>query len=213
MIEPDRIRAALSAPLPGDRARDPLLPRGRPRRPLRPVSPSTRAGAVLIALTPRDGDLEFPLIERTDDGGPHARQISLPGGATESHDRGAEDTALREAREEIAYPVDRVTILGRLSPLFIDVSDFLITPVVGWLAPADPDRIPWRDLQPHPHEVAEIVRGSVTRCRTTLAERPVSVRGFHLSAPSFLAEDRVVWGATAMMLAELLAVLKSAEPR
>ncbi|MEX2444174.1 MAG: CoA pyrophosphatase [Alkalispirochaeta sp.] len=194
-------------PLPGPAAHESMMPAGGRHR-ISSVTANTRRGAVLITLVPSEEDTEIPLIQRTDDGGPHALQISLPGGAAEPVDRTAVDTALREAQEEIGLESQAVTVLGMLSELYIDVSDFLITPVVAWYDGGDPERTLWPRLRRRPREVRRIVRGSLGELDATLAHRRVYARGRELIAPSFLAEEEIVWGATAMILGELLHVVR-----
>lgn len=185
------------------------MPGGERFHQLSSVTAASRRGAVLIALVPTTEDTEIPLIQRSDDGGPHALQISLPGGAAEPMDRSSVDTALREAHEEIGLDREHVTVIGTLSDLYINVSDFLITPVVAWYERGDPERTFWPYLRRQPREVRRIVRGSLGVLEATLAHRRVDARGLELIVPSFLAEDEIVWGATAMILGELLHVLRS----
>ncbi len=200
---------ALELPLPGTSAHETMMPFGARRHRMSSVSSATRRGAVLITLVPADRDTELPLIQRSDDGGPHALQISLPGGAAEPEDTSSADTALREAQEEIGLKPQHVTVLGTLSDLYIDVSDFLITPVVAWYDRENPEDSFWPTLRRQPREVRRIVRGSLNMLQQTQAHRRVDARGIELTAPSFLAEEEIVWGATAMILGELLELLRS----
>lgn len=209
MIHREALRSALAAPLPGVVAHRRVAPRFR-RSDNRSPPPNVRRGAVLIALVPTADDLLFPMIERTDDGGPHARQIALPGGAAEPGDRWIVDTALREAREEIALLPGVFYVLGRLSDLYVDVSNFLISPVVAWYRGDDPRRDVWDILAPDPHEVSRVVCGRVSDLSETLRERTVDVRGMELAAPSYLIDNAVVWGATAAILSEFHAVIGAA---
>ncbi len=209
-VEPAALARELGSALPGTPAHQPLMPAPGGHR-LSSVSAATRRGAVLITLVATGTDTQIPLIQRTDDGGPHALQISLPGGAMEPHDRDVADTALRESREEIGLAAEKVSVLGRLSELYIDVSDFLITPVVAWYAGEDPERAFWPHLRRQPREVRRIVRGSLGELDATLAQRRVIARGIELSAPSFLADGEIVWGATAMILSELLHVVRATQ--
>ncbi len=206
-LRPDALAEILRAPLPGERAHRRMVPRvaGRDISPRHGVEP--RCSAVLILLVPSftDGTPEIPLIQRTDDGGPHALQISLPGGRYEPGDRDAAATALREAREEIGLPASGIEVLGTLSPLYIDVSNFLVTPVVAWRdAPTECSF--WDRLSPQPSEVLRILRAPLRTLATSRATRTVHVRGYTLEAPSYLAGDDIVWGATATILAELFMV-------
>ena len=65
----------------------------------------------------------------------HAGQISFPGGGVEPEDGSPQETALREAEEEISLDPSLVEVAGRLEELYIHVSNFLVTPFVGLLPP------------------------------------------------------------------------------
>lgn len=206
---PAALSRALRAGLPGNDAHLTMLPRSNRRRRFDP-RPDARSGAVLIALVPQGDTVALPLIQRTDDGGPHARQISLPGGAAEPGDGAAEETALREAREEIGLPEDSLEVLGALSELYIEVSNFHITPVVAWYHGPDPETELWPRLSPQPEEVERIIRATIEELHQSLGDRHVHGRGYRLVVPSYLAEGEIVWGATGMILAEFLSVFQGA---
>jgi 8-oxo-dGTP pyrophosphatase MutT (NUDIX family) len=113
-------------------------------------------------------------------------------------------TALREAEEEIGIDAGKVEVLGRLSDLFIPTSNFLVTPVVG-LMQEKPSFVPEQ------REVARIIATEVislfhpeVRKQTKLAVGG----GIYLDTPYFAVEHEVVWGATAMILSELVQVLE-----
>ena len=177
-----------------------MAPRPRPGwPPEQDVSP--RQGGVLILLYPYRGQLHLVLTRRTDRLENHKGQISLPGGRREG-DEPIQQTALREAQEELGVLPAVVETLGELTPLYIPTSDFCITPVVGWIE----NRPHW---QPDPDEVAEVLEIPLRR----LAD-PASVREetwhrgeltMHVRFYSF--EGHRVWGATAMVLSEFLTLL------
>jgi 8-oxo-dGTP pyrophosphatase MutT (NUDIX family) len=79
----------------------------------------------------------------------HAGQWALPGGRIDAGES-AEDTALREMREEIGLSLDRSAVIGRLDD-FVTRSGFAMTPVVIWAGPQ-------RELAPNPDEVESIHR-------------------------------------------------------
>jgi 8-oxo-dGTP pyrophosphatase MutT (NUDIX family) len=113
-------------------------------------------------------------------------------------------TALREAEEEIGIDAGKVEVLGRLSDLYIPASNFLVTPVVGLI-----DQKP--SFVPEQREVARIITTEVislfhpeVRKQTQLAVGG----GMYLNTPYFAVEQEVVWGATAMILSELVQVLE-----
>jgi 8-oxo-dGTP pyrophosphatase MutT (NUDIX family) len=192
---------ALLAPLPGARAQDRLSP--RPRR----VWPTTfdpatiRHAACLLLLFPRDDRAHLVLTLRADTLGRHGGQVSLPGGAIEPGES-FEQTALREAQEEIGLEPSVVQTLGALTPLDIPVSGFRLHPIVA--AAADRPALHASD-----GEVARILEISLEQlidpahlvCRTSKRDdRDVAV-------PAFVVDGIDIWGATAMVLAELLALL------
>ena len=106
------------------------------------------SAAVLVPIVERAEGMTVLLTQRTAHLRSHAGQISFPGGKSEPHDGSAEDTALREAEEEIGLPRDRVEIVGRLGQRTTGTG-FHVTPVVGLIEPTV-------DLVPDPGEVATI---------------------------------------------------------
>ncbi|MBC7892983.1 MAG: CoA pyrophosphatase, partial [Sphingobacteriaceae bacterium] len=115
-------------------------------------------------------------------------------------------TALREAQEEIGIRVSDVTVLGQLTELFIPPSNFMVLPVVGCM-----NRQP--DFYPDPREVDAVIEVRLSeiaddRIRTS---RTLDVRGATVEAPGFEIQNHYIWGATAMMLSELLEVVRSVE--
>ena len=193
----------LKTPLPGERAHRPMIPEGREYlRPLN-VPKNARRAAVLIFIT---DTVQFtaPFIHRSNDDGPHSGQIALPGGEVEPGDFDEVDTALREAEEEIGLRHRDVIPLGTLSPLYIDVSNFLITPVVGVYSGTGP--FPWEDLVPNIREVVTVHPVPICRLESTKKTRLVNVRGDCLVVPSYQFDGNVIWGATAMIIAEFVAV-------
>ncbi len=92
-----------------------------------------RSAAVLILLYPDKDHLRTVFMKRNEYDGPHSGQISFPGGMFEKVDLDLEQTALRETEEEIGVDAGKIDVLGRLTPLFIPVSNFCVTPYVGWI--------------------------------------------------------------------------------
>ena len=149
-------------------------------------------------------DVFFPAIVRATDGSPHSGQIGLPGGAAEEGEVFPVETALREAYEEIGLDAGSVAVLGTLTPLYIPVSNYSVTPVVA--ASRDRTRPAMaRDAQ----EVEEIIDLSANSLSNTRSEDMFDTPLGRIAAPCYRALDsagveRCVWGATAMMLAEFL---------
>lgn len=172
------------------------LPRPDRRAPDRPGQ--ARLGAVLLLLYDKEGEIHFVLTRRRDDLNSHAGQMALPGGRREAQES-LQETALREAHEEVGVHPQGVTILGELTPLYIMPSDFEVHPYVGWHA--EPPL-----LVPQDAEVAEIVEVPVHQLldEATRGREMWEMRGIRLEVPFFRVGEHKVWGATAMMLSEFL---------
>ena len=197
-----RIGKGLGAPLPGSPAQMAMAPEPRTgHKAYFEVEDSCRKAGVLVLLYARDGRLWLPLTRRADGLLQHRGQISLPGG--EQH-RGEslEATALRETQEELGLDLGRVRVLGRLTPLFIPVSDFCFYPTVA--AVAGP-----LAFRPQPGGVAEVIEAPVDLLADpALVRREIRRYGGRDHDVQFYDRDgHKVWGATAMILAEFLALL------
>ncbi len=113
--------------------------------------PQARKAAVLLPLFMHEDALHLVFIRRASTLRAHSGEIAFPGGSYELADASLVATALRETFEEIGLPPTRVEVLGLLPPVFTVVSNFLITPVVGFL-PTGPGQ-----LQAQASEVAEVL--------------------------------------------------------
>lgn len=178
------------------------------RRSYKKGGPDTRVACVLILFYPKDGEWHLAFIERTSNDNPndrHKGQIGFPGGKVETIDHSLAETALREAWEEVGIPQEEVTLIGRLTELHIPVSKFVVHPFVGYM-----DRRP--DFVRQPSEVARILEVPFS---TFLKKETYQRKDVMLSTqvklrevPYFDVNGTVIWGATAMMLGELMAVVK-----
>ena len=196
------LRAALDDPTPRPDVHYALAP--RPRRNWRPgVIPSpTRPAAALVLLYPINSRVHLVLTRRAETLGTHAGQISLPGGAVDA-DETIEAAALREAGEEIGVGTGP-RVVGRLTALHIPVSNFALHPVV-----AVADRRP--RFVAAAGEVARIIEAPLdTLRRAGSRRRGWAWRGTEMIAvPYFEVLGERVWGATAMVLGELIHLMGS----
>ncbi len=198
------IRRALAHPLPGIQAQLKMAPQPRPGRGMDLGIPDDcRESSVLILLYPRAGRLYFVLTRRTEMVQSHKGQISLPGGAREGDETLAQ-TALREICEELGVPLIGTEMLGCLSTIYIPRSNYCIYPFVAHRP--DPPV-----FNADPVEVAEVLEVPLA-----LLLDPSIRRVEYWSAPDFESPRRVpffsihgqmVWGATAMILSELVSLL------
>lgn len=198
----DDIRAALALPgFDGPAAQRRMAPVARPmsRPDDRPDGP--RLGGVLILLYCADDEFHVVLTQRPDYDGVHAGQVSCPGGRHEPPETLGQ-TALRETWEEVGVPPADVELLGEMTPLYVMPSDFEVHPFVGrYIGAGRPDFVPDR------REVASILEVPLRLLLdpATRAEEEMELRGgLRLLVPFFRVGEQRVWGATAMILSELV---------
>jgi 8-oxo-dGTP pyrophosphatase MutT (NUDIX family) len=196
----EELRAAMRRPLPGIAAQVTMAPRPRPFRP--PSGAEPRRAGVLLLLYPVDGALHLSLTLRRADLDHHAGQVSLPGGGWEEGDRSLEETALRETQEELGIATGALEVLGPLTPLYVPPSDNLVHPFVAY-APQRPH------FHPDPLEVAELLEVPLRLLldRRTCREEDWLRDGVSVRIPFYAVGRHKVWGATAIVLAEFLALL------
>lgn len=200
----ESLQEAFTKELPGKDAHVKMAPQPLDlRRFTTSFSEQPKKSGVLLLFYPHHGEVYFPLIKRPQYPGVHSGQVGFPGGKMEPSDPDILFTALREAEEEIGIDASKVEVLGRLTDLYIPTSNFLVTPVIGFVQEKP-------SFVPEQREVARIIATEVislfhpeVRKQTKLAVGG----GMYLDTPYFAVEEEVVWGATAMILSELVQVL------
>ncbi len=204
---PHIIQSQLELPLPGEEAQFQMAHVSR-KHAVHPPKRVNRAG-VMALLYPKKREWHLVFIERVSNNPKdrHRGQIGFPGGRFEEEDGQMENTALRETEEEIGVRQGDIQVLGSLTELYIPVSNFLVHPFVGVLdyAPA---------FTPQVSEVKSVLEFPFLKFvepRAVQITQMTVGEGIALNnVPYFDLQGKVLWGATAMMLSELLAVYKSA---
>jgi len=128
----------------------------------------------------------------------HAGQISFPGGRSESGEELIE-TALRETEEEVGITSEKIHIACSLSSFTLHKSEHQITPFVGFLLERP-------KLNPNPDEVQEAFNCDLNVLMEDhcLKKKKWSLLDQDFEVPYWDIHDVPLWGATAMMLSELL---------
>lgn len=205
----ERLRKALQGTLPGVNAQMKMVPGIRQREMERLAwREDAKKAAVLICFYPEGDEISLALIRRNEYDGVHSGQISFPGGRYEESDPDLVFTALREAEEEVNIPASKVEVLGEITPVYIPPSNFLVKPVVGWI-PDKPEFIP------DPSEVSVILSIPVHELLdpVNFRNKDIPHREYKMiNVPCFEIRENIIWGATAMMMSEMLDVLRLAEP-
>lgn len=200
----ERLERKLEDDLPGQRAQLLMAPVGRRDSLIPPDEYKEASVLALLFLKSKEWHIAFIQRTTTVDDDPHSGQISLPGGQVEEADITHSDCAIRETQEEIGINAEDIGLIGELTPLYISVSNFLVYPFVGFTQ-QEPV------FEPQPTEVSAVIEVPLD---TLINERfravkEIPVRGGLLKdVPCFEIEDKVVWGATAMMMSEFAEILK-----
>lgn len=159
-----------------------------------------KCAAVLIPLVWQDQEWHILFTRRTDRVESHKGQVSFPGGACDEGETTAEETALREAEEEIGIPPREVRVLGRLSNL-ITITYFRVTPVVGVIRWPAVFRV-------GEHEVARIFTIPLAWLANPANHWQFLVPGTGRSLIAYHPYDgELLWGATARMTVDFLNVI------
>ena len=199
----NQLKYKLAEKLPGIDSHIKMAPEHRAEElfKINPDDLNPRLSAVLIILFHEDGKLKIVFIRRSEYVGIHSGQIAFPGGRYEESDKELKTTALREVEEEIGIKTETVDILGHLTDLYIPPSNFMVRAFVGYVNEKPVFNINEREVQEvlvlnyehfkHPDVIK--VREFKTHNSTRLTK-----------APYFEIEGAIIWGATAMILTELL---------
>ena len=159
--------------------------------------------AVLIPLYRYENEYRLLFTKRTNSVEHHKGQISFPGGAVDEEDKTLEDTALREASEEIGLLPEDVTLLGRIDDTLTVVSNFVVHPIIGMI--------------PYPYDF-KINRGEVKRLievplQVFMVDNPkdrihdVEYGGATYASVAYPYGDDIIWGATARIMENFMEIL------
>lgn len=197
-----KIEACLSANrLPGLQSQMKMMPATRLEEMKSPPNNNPRKSAVLVLFYPKNNRAHLVMIVRATDNTVHSGQISFPGGKVEKTDRSLVHTALREANEEIGVIPGSIKIIGKLDKLYIPPSNFDVYPIVGVTY-----RVPDFKSNDEVQKILEIDFGTLIDRDTCTYKKIRYKAGNEFIVPCYYVQGEVIWGATAMIVSELLDV-------
>lgn len=204
----EQLKIRFQQPLPGEDAQFLMSPFGRQRiQQIDPEKYNPRKSAVLILLFPEQDSIRTILIQRPVYTGVHSGQVAFPGGKFEETDTDLQQTALRETFEEVGVPANTVEIIGKLTDLYINPSNFLVSPYIGFVS-----ELP--DFIMDAYEVQKIITVdlfSLNDIRIQSEKTITHSSGYKIKTPYYEIESLTVWGATAMIISELNVVVQEAK--
>ena len=196
---------AFKQPLPGKNGQALLKPYLKINKNIdAPSILKPREGAVMALIYPVENKPHLLFIERPEYDGVHSGQIAFPGGKIEKSDASVLHAALRETHEEVGIESNHIQVVGNLTEVFVFASNFMVYPFVGIL-----QNIPTLLLEKN--EVAAVLEIPLSRFFEDgiIKEKKIkNALGFNLMAPYYDLDGKVLWGATAMMVSELCAVIQ-----
>lgn len=205
ILDIEKLKTRLQQELPGKEAQNRMMSRVRAMP--GEIPKDAKPSAVLILMYPIEGIWNILYIQRAKDGNAHSGQISFPGGKQEPDDADLKATALREAHEEVGVMSEDVEIVGSLTSLYIPISNFNVYPFV-----AVAKNKPQYRLQKS--EVATIFELPVSQLLNADLKDNIEVtspidKTFIRKVPAYqIAENAILWGATAMISSELEVILE-----
>ncbi len=195
------LKRRLQEDLPGRKAHLEMFPPSRLTEINKHDKPA-RKSAVLMMLYEKNNNAHIMFIVRTKGNNAHSGQISFPGGKCEEFDRNLTDTALREANEEIGINTKNIEVIGQLSSILIPVSNFIVYPIVAYHTGN-------LELKINKSEVSELLEVPVSQLLDSKNKRisKVEAQGKIIDAPAFVIQDKIIWGATAMIINEFINII------
>lgn len=201
MIFPERLSQELSN-LPGIQAHKKFYPL---RVQNSNKSIDAKLSAVGVHFFENHQEKYFILIERAEYDGHHSKQIAFPGGKMDPFDKSLEETAKRESIEEINIDMNNAELIGQITPVFIPVSNFEVYPFIFWHHSKP-------NYEINSNEVNDIItvncKELLSNDNLTYLDIQISKNNLIKNVPCFILENKIVWGATALILSEVKELLK-----
>jgi 8-oxo-dGTP pyrophosphatase MutT (NUDIX family) len=190
------LKNKLKKSLPGIDAHKTMIPKGRTYE---MAKSNYIKSAVNIVLFPIDDEIWFLLTKRSSQMSHHSGQISLPGGKIEKNDLNLWETAKRETFEETGIEINDENYIGELTNLCIPVSKFDVQPYVCCI----------ENKPVLPPKTNEVEKFYFVKVKDFFSDSNKFIKTFKhnnqsVTTPFYKLDNEIdiVWGATAMILAE-----------
>lgn len=194
-------------PLAGLKAHQEMIPIGREielfNTDLSEVKP-LHAGVTALFYPNMNQETMLILILRNTSPGVHSGQMGFPGGRIEARDKNLEQTALRETYEEIGVLPSNIEIVRKLTKTYIPPSNFWVHPYLAF-AKSTPK---FRRQESEVKELVPVKLEDFLNDKNVVVETLSTSYGEYIDVPAFSLNNKIVWGATAMMLNEVKSLFK-----
>jgi 8-oxo-dGTP pyrophosphatase MutT (NUDIX family) len=202
-----RIVKVTKMELPGEAVQFKMAPIERLqelKRVAREKNTAKQAGVMSLFYPSENFETKLILILRKTYKGVHSAQVGFPGGKLEAQDRTIQDAALRETEEEVGVSRDTISVLKKLTEIYIPPSNFFVQPFLG-ITSESPKFVP---QEKEVEALIEVTLQDFMNDVNIITQTLSTSYAKSIEVPAFKLNGHIVWGATAMMLNEVRELLK-----
>lgn len=202
------ISELIDAALPGLSAQMQMAPPFREELILRQKSEDRlpkRAAVMALFYPNKNNCISLVFIVRNSYDGVHSGQIGFPGGKPELEDQNLAETACRETWEEIGVDMASVELIRPLTPLYIPPSNYDVFPFIGMTRDLPIFKVQLSEVQ----SIIEVTLNEILDNKNIIFTTVKTSYGPKVTVPAFQFDGQIVWGATAMILMEIVVLLRT----
>ena len=190
-------------PLPGLSEQLTMAPAMRKQLLQKSIINPKNAAVICLFYKGIQGETSFYLIRRSSYPGVHSNQVGFPGGQIDPSDQTPWDAAKRELWEELGISPQQITQIRKITPLYIPPSHFWVDCFLAYSNAKT-------ELNLDQNEVKEVISVSLSEFMKAKKSFTNQLESKGVETPIYLLSDNTVWGATAMMLAEIKSIISKA---